>query len=77
MKIKVYGFKFNKDKLPNAMKATDAFRAMQSKNGVKLGKIYRVGASPAGTAGAFTGGTGATRVAGRGRPGRWQTRFLP
>jgi hypothetical protein len=46
MKIKVYGFKFNRDKLPEAMKATDAFAAMQSTTGVELGKLYRVGAHP-------------------------------
>jgi hypothetical protein len=46
MKIKVYGFKFNQRKLPTAMKATDAFAAMQSATGVKLGEIYRVGAHP-------------------------------
>lgn len=43
MKIKVYGFKFTKSKLPKAMKATDVFAFMKAAAGSKLGKLYRFG----------------------------------
>jgi hypothetical protein len=43
MKIKVYGFKFNKPKLPKAMKVTEVFSFMEAHAGAKLGKLYRFG----------------------------------
>lgn len=43
MKIKVYGFKFDMDKLPKAMKPTDVFEYMQLHAGTEAGKIYRYG----------------------------------
>lgn len=44
MKIKVYGFKFTKAKLPKAMQAKDVFAYMKAAAGAKLGKLYRFGA---------------------------------
>jgi hypothetical protein len=44
MKIKVYGFKFDKAKLPKAMKAVDLFDRMSAAAGSKLGIRYRYGA---------------------------------
>ena len=44
MKIKVFGFKFAKAKLPKAMTATDVFLQMEKTPGMHLGKNYRYSA---------------------------------
>lgn len=44
MKIKVYGFKFSEGKIPEAMDATDVFAYMKANSGMKLGKVYQLGA---------------------------------
>ena len=44
MKINVYGFRFNKSKLPERMRTTDVFVRMQKEPGMKVGETYRYGA---------------------------------
>lgn len=44
MKIKVYGFKFNKGKLPEVMQVTDLYGHMLIHAGAKIGKLYQLGA---------------------------------